>query len=456
MTQAKLITPLGMLGYSYAQGSFLAGLERKPDFIGVDGGSTDPGPYYLGAGTSFTSRGAVKEDLRGMILGGRRLRVPVVVGTCGGAGGEPHLQWVRSIAQEIAREEDIHFKMALIHSEQPKEYLKGKLAQGKVNPLSQARQLTEAVIDRSTRIVGMMGVEPYMEAYKNGADVVLAGRSDDAAIFASYGIAQGYPPAVCWTAGKLLECGAACAVPRHKFGHEGILVTLNDDHLLVEPLHPQLRCTPLSIAAFFLHENETPKYHIEPSGVLDLSDCRFDALNDRATRVWGAKWKPAERYTIKLEGVELAGYRCITIGGVRDPILIAHLDDFLGRIRQLTAEKAAAMGISPEVYHLLFRVYGRDGVMGPREPVKQITSHELGIVVEVVAPTQEQANEVLALARILFKNGFFEGKLCDEGTVAFPYAPSDIHMGPVFRFSVWHVVEPVDPLEMFPIEYISV
>ena len=32
-------------------------------------------------------------------------------------------------------------------------------------------------------------------------------------------------------------------------------------------------------------------------------------------------WTPAERYTVKLEGVEMAGYRAIAICGTRDPIL---------------------------------------------------------------------------------------------------------------------------------------
>jgi hypothetical protein len=37
--------------------------------------------------------------------------------------------------------------------------------------------------------------------------------------------------------------------------------------------------------------------------------------------------------------------------------------------------------------------------------------------------------------------------------MAFPFSPSDIERGAIYQFSMRHVVEPDDPLEMFPIEY---
>ena len=42
-------------------------MKRKPHLIAVDAGSSDPGPYYLGAGVSFTDRGSVKRDLSIML-----------------------------------------------------------------------------------------------------------------------------------------------------------------------------------------------------------------------------------------------------------------------------------------------------------------------------------------------------------------------------------------------------
>ncbi len=37
--------------------------------------------------------------------------------------------------------------------------------------------------------------------------------------------------------------------------------------------------------------------------------------------------------------------------------------------------------------------------------------------------------------------------------MAFPFSPSDMERGAVYRFSMQHVVEVEDPLAPFPIEY---
>ena len=55
---------------------------------------TDPGPHYLGSGESFTNRDAVKRDLLLMIEAGLDREIPVLIGTAGGAGAEPHLVWL--------------------------------------------------------------------------------------------------------------------------------------------------------------------------------------------------------------------------------------------------------------------------------------------------------------------------------------------------------------------------
>ncbi len=106
--------------------------------------------------------------------------------------------------------------------------------------------------------------------------------------------------------------------------------------------------------------------------MLDTEACRFDAVSDRAVRVSGMRWLPADTYTVKLEGVERAGYRAITICGTRDPLLIAGLDAFLASVRRNVEQKAADFGATPDRYRLIIRSYGRDGVMGAREPVREI------------------------------------------------------------------------------------
>ena len=52
-----VVAPTGTLGYGFSASDFARVLEEEqPDAIAVDAGSTDPGPYYLGAGVSFTNR----------------------------------------------------------------------------------------------------------------------------------------------------------------------------------------------------------------------------------------------------------------------------------------------------------------------------------------------------------------------------------------------------------------
>ena len=50
----KILSPTAILGYGFPEESFKRGMAEKPDLIAVDAGSTDPGPYYLGAGKAFT------------------------------------------------------------------------------------------------------------------------------------------------------------------------------------------------------------------------------------------------------------------------------------------------------------------------------------------------------------------------------------------------------------------
>ena len=421
--------------------------------IGCDGGSTDPGPYYLGSGKSFTSRLSVKRDLRLMLMAAVAAKIPCIVGTAGGAGGEPHLQDTADLVREIAREEGLSFRMALIHAEQSKASLIERAENGTTRPLGKMAPLDRATIERAERIVGMMGPEPINRALDGGAQVVLAGRSSDPAQWAGPAMRAGIPPAPAWYAGKMLECGAEPSVPKEP---DNIFLRVREDHVVCEPPNPIRRSTPLAVANFALHENSSPIHHTEPGGLLDTSECVFEPVSDRAVMISGMTWTPASQYTVKLEGVERAGYRAIAICGTRDPVLIGQIDSYLETHRQKVAAKAASFGVPPADYTMLVRTYGKDGVMADWEPVREIRSHELGFVIEVVGRTQDIANAVLAMARTSMLHADFPGRLCKEGNMAFPFSPSDIELGPMYRFSIFHVVAPKDPYEMFPIEYETV
>ncbi len=449
----RLLSTSGLLGYGFPETSLKAGMSRAPDMIGVDGGSTDPGPHYLGSGKCLNSRMAMKRDLRLMLGAARSAGIPLVIGSCGGAGGDPHLEAVADIVREVAREDGHRFRLAVIRAEQDKAWVRDRMREGKVRHLRNSPPLDDGVVDRAERIVAMMGPEPFAQALDDGAQVILAGRSSDPAPWAACATRAQLPPAPAWYGGKMLECGATAAWPK---GHDCLLADVVDDGIVVEPTNPERRCTPMSVANHSLHENASPVIHQEPGGVLDTTRCRFEAVNDHAVRGSGMEWRPDDVYTVKLEGAERAGYRAVMFCGTRDPGLIGQFDSYLASVRENVELKADAFGVPADAYTLTFRVYGKDAVMGRREPVTDTPAHELGILVEVIASDQETANAVLAIARTNVLHVDFPGRLCKEGNMAFPFSPSDIPCGPVYRFSVFHVAELDDPLAPFRIEHEAV
>jgi hypothetical protein len=303
----------------------------------------------------------------------------------------------------------------------------------------------------------MMGEEPYLRALDNGAEVVLAGRSSDCAIFSGIPVRAGIPPGIAWHAAKILECGAASVEQRTS--PDCIMATCRADHFDVEPLDPALRCTPQSIASHSLYENADPYHLVESNGTMDLTDSEYAALDNRRVRVTGSKFIPAETYTVKLEGSEQVGYQSIVVGGIRDPFIIRQIDDWLERLHaRIHARVAEVYGdtLSRDDYVFNVRVYGKNGVMGALEPVTEIKGHELCLLFEVTAPTQEIASAIAAVTRhqalhlpIPEWSGLITGVAC-------PYNPAYLERGAVYRFCVNHVVEPDDPYEMFPIDYVNV
>jgi hypothetical protein len=417
--------------------------------FGVDGGSSDPGPYYLGSGKTLNTRLAMKRDLSLLLRASIASGVPMMVGTAGGAGGEPHLQVCAGIVREIAREHDLHFRMALVHAEQPKDYLKRRLGEGRIRALDDAPPLDAAALDSARRIVGMMGPEPYRAALEAGAQVILGGRGTDPSPWVALAMHHRMPAASSWYAGKMLECACNAAIPKK---HDCLLVTVGEDYVEAEPLNPELRCTPLSVAVQALHETSSPVIRYEPGGLVDTTHCRIEAVTERVVRVSGMRWE-AQPYSIKLEGVRSVGFSTVTFAATRDPGLISQIDTFLDFVRESTRTKVTALGISADDYQLVLRAYGRNGVMGAWEPAANVVPVEMAIIAEVIGKTQEVANAALSLARVTLLHSDFAGRMCREGNMAFPFSPSDIERGEVYEFMLQHVVFPDDPLEMFPIEY---
>ncbi len=446
----KVLSTTAILGYGFPISSFQEGMKRKPDLIAVDAGSTDPGPYYLGAGVSFTDYGAVKRDLEIMLCAAVESNVPVVIGTAGGCGGAPHLEWNKKIIEEIARENGLHFKLATINAEIPKEYIMSELKKGKVQPLHPAPELTEEELAQTTRVVGQMGVEPIIKALEGGALVVLAGRAYDPSVFAALAVKEGYDKGLAIHMGKILECASIAATPGS--GSDCMFGYLGKDYFRLEPLNPIRKCTTLSVAAHTLYEKTNPYILPGPGGTIDLTETVFTQETENTVRVSGSKFIPSEVYTIKLEGARLKGCRTVSVAGARDPVMISKIDDIIAGVRERVADNFKNSTFD---YYLDFKVYGKNGIMGALEPESKISSHELGIVIEAVAETQEHANTICAFARSTMLHYGYEGRRATAGNLAFPYSPSDFKAGAVYVFSVYHLIEVDDPCSLFDIEYIE-
>ena len=452
MKEIRILSATGILGSGFREETMQRAMGLDPHFIGADSGSTDPGPHYLGSGDTLFSDSAYKRDLRLMLLAGRAAKIPVIVGSACTSGSDPQLERLVGIARTIAREEKLSFKLAAIHSEQDKGYLRRKLREGKITPLANAPHLDEQVIERSAHIVGMAGIEPFVEALEHGADVVIAGRSSDTSIFSAMPVMRGINPATVWHAAKILECGAACVVQR-KYP-DCNFATVRDDHFIVEPPNPEYRCDPDSVASHNLYENSTPYELVEPSGVLNTYCAKYEAVSDRAVKVSGSTFKPAERYTIKLEGSELAGYQAILLGSVRDPIILRQFDSWLAGLMNAAKDRIAAVfgtGIADR-YKLDVRIFGKNATMGRLEPETTL-GHEAGLLFQVTAETQELATALMKSVShiaVHYPVPEWTGLIT---SIAYPYSPSEIPRGATYRFNMNHVVEPASPLEMFSIEY---
>lgn len=207
----RILSTTAILGYDFPENYFKEWLKKKPNFIAVDAGSTDPGPYYLGAGVYFTDRDAVKRDLEIMITSGIENNIPVIIGTAGGSGAEVYLNWCKYIIDEIAKEKKLSFKLALIHSEFQKEDMKKALINNKIKPLDHAPPLTEKEIDKTTIIVGQMRIEPFIKVLKENAQVILIVRTYDPSVFEAPAIYSRYDKGIAIHLGKILECASIFA-----------------------------------------------------------------------------------------------------------------------------------------------------------------------------------------------------------------------------------------------------
>lgn len=108
----QILTPVGMLGYGFNTEEFFSSLHslttskpHVPTAVILDSGSTDSGPTKLASGSMSCPRSAYVRDL-GKLLAAVKMfpGVKVLVGSCGGAGIDAHVDEMEDVVREIAEE----------------------------------------------------------------------------------------------------------------------------------------------------------------------------------------------------------------------------------------------------------------------------------------------------------------------------------------------------------------
>lgn len=445
MASLRIICPNGHLGFAPLKtGSFHLGVAARPDFIAADSGSDDIGPVPLGNDSCASPRAWQEHDLEEMLLAARRLGVPMIIGSAGDTGTNSRVDMYVGIIRDIAARHGLPpFRLGWFYSEVDREYVRAKIRGGSaVQGLDARPDLTEDELDATQRIVAMAGVHPFMKLLEEGCEVIIGGRCSDSAIFAAAALSRGFPEAQSYYLGKVLECASFCAEP---YGaKETVLGEITPEHVEVTAMAPEQRCTVASVAGHAMYERSNPFDEFVAGGKLDMTNCHYDQVADRTTRVTGMAFEPAAEFRVKLEGSGKVGERFVGMAGIRDPYTIAHVDEVIAWARRQAEER-----FGPEGWELHYSVFGRNGVMGDLEPLRDQPGHELCIVVQGIAPTPEMAEEVTMTGT----RQLFYARLPDvkgtAGGVSF-VLDEVMQASPAYRWTLNHTMAVDDPLELFP------
>ena len=440
----NILVPIGALGMGVRQSDVDAGLAAGAHAIACDAGSTDSGPAYLATGLAKYSRDAVKTDLAILMRAQAAAGIPLLIGSCGTSGSDAALDWTHEIAREIAAEAGLNPRIALLYSEQSPVAMADRARAGRIAPLAPMTSADPRLFEACDHVVALMGPEPYIAALEAGADIVLGGRTTDTAVLAAVPLMRGAGAGAAWHAGKIAECGGLCT-ERPRNG--GVLIRVGTDHFDVEPLSEGNRCTVDTVSAHMLYENSDPFLLHEPGGILDVTEARYAAIDERSVRVTGSRFLPWP-YTMKLEGASGGAFQTLMLVGIQDRKVLAGIDRFMVRMQDvLTTRVSEAMGERAGVFDISLRPYGWNAVDGaPVEPGAAVP-REIGLLFVATAATQRIATQIAKTC-----NPWLFHLPLDEGdampSYAFPFSPAEIERGQVFEFRLNHVVEVSDPAEL--------
>ncbi|MGE8185815.1 DUF4387 family protein [Pseudomonas sp. NPDC086278] len=393
----RVVSACGALGYGFPKESLDKALEGGLDAIVSDAGSMDAGPYYLGTGKQYFEREAVKQDFRHMAQAGQKIAGPVILGSCGMAGGDKNLQWMLDVAKEVFEELGISgVKVATISSELDPEIVIKEFKAGKLLPTGDGPTLNEQALRNST-IVGQLGIHPLMCAIEAGAKYIFAGRACDVALFAADMILKKIDPGLAYHVGHVLECGALACTPGSP--SDCLIAEIYDDNsaIFIAP-NQERRCTADSIAAHSLYEESHPQLQYYPEGVLAMEGTEFFTNDAFTAGIRGSQFVHAGKpwpLSIKLEGSTRVGAR---------------------RVSLLHIDPAALSRIPDDVM-----VYGRNGVQARHVEEGEA---ELGIIIETTADSADAAIELASLLTHYLVHYGYPGRKATAGNIAYPISPN--------------------------------
>lgn len=421
--------------------SFMAAIETMPDYLVADGGSADPGPVYLGENMELGH--FVREELELFLVESRKRGIPLIIGSAGDSGSNEGVDKTVRHLQEIAVKHRIpKFRIGSFYSEVTGDFLASEIAAGRrIRGLGQFPDLTAEEARAAMRIVAVAGNAPFLDLLDQGADVIVAGRCGDANFTAAPCVHAGFPPALACHMGKMIECASLVAEPF--MGKEAVIGTITRDDIRLTPYHPGQRCTVASAAAHSMYERETPFFEYTADGTLDMRQCHYEQVTARECRITGAQFDPWQVPTVKLEGVRKLGERYLGIAAIRDPHVIRNIDAAIDWSRSATAKRFPG-----EDYELHYHVFGRDGILKEREPLRDRVPHEVAVVVETLHANDALAAKITDLAVRMFFLARLPGVKGTSGASATSKLP--LKYLPGYVWSVNHVLKMRPEMQLFP------
>ncbi|QUL98164.1 MAG: acyclic terpene utilization AtuA family protein [Candidatus Fermentithermobacillus carboniphilus] len=458
--EVRIYSATSFVGHGVDEESLKRALQLHPDAIVAQGTTTDAGPYYLGTAKPVMAREALFRDLELIVTAAKSAGIPFIA-SVGGCGSNPTTELALDVLRDVCRKHGVRLKLGVIWSEISPQWLVDVLSTKAVRApriLPHPRLepfLSPDTVKKAKRIVAQVGPEVVMRLITRAPDLdgIITGRALDVGLYAALPLLHGFDKGLSMHFGKVMEDGALAATPGS--GNDGLFGIIRKDHFDVFPVNPKRRCTPSSVVAHAFYERSDPTREANPGGDLDISSATYTQIDDRTVRVTGSRWVPAQEYRIKLEGVAQVGYRSICIGGVRDPRFIDNVDSILSECKSIVSNYFK--GLSTEAYTLIFRVYGKNAVMGDSEPRDQVGGHEICLLIDVVAQTQDLADSICSFTSSTISHHGFAGRLSTAGNLAMPFSPGRaIPIGEVYQFTIWHALPLSDPEEPFRTEILRI